>query len=105
MHFHEPLPEISVTEVPEGAAVLDVREDDEWAQGRIAWAQHIPMSTLGSRAAEVAVPEEGPLVVACHLGGRSAQVTAWLRSQGVDAVNMVGGMDAWEAAGRPVERG
>ena len=102
MHYHDPLPSIAAADVPEGAPVLDVREDDEWAAGHIEWAQHIPMSTLGQRAAEVVVPEDGPLIVACHLGGRSAQVTAWLRSQGVDAVNLTGGMDAWEAAARPV---
>jgi rhodanese-related sulfurtransferase len=102
---YAPLPHVSAAEVPEQAPMLDVREDYEWAEGHVAWAQHIPMSALGSRAQEIALPEEGPLIVACHLGGRSAQVTAWLRSQGVDAVNLAGGMDAWEAAGRPVERG
>ena len=39
----------------------------------------------------------------CKVGGRSAQVTAWLRQQGFDAVNLEGGMLAWEAAGRPME--
>jgi rhodanese-related sulfurtransferase len=36
------------------------------------------------------------------VGGRSAQVTQYLRQQGVDAVNVDGGMLAWEAAGRPL---
>ena len=43
---------------------------------------------------------EGQTLVVCKVGGRSAQVTAWLQSQGVDAVNLAGGMLDWEAAGR-----
>jgi rhodanese-related sulfurtransferase len=102
--MHEPLPSVPPVDVPEGAPVLDVREDDEWAEVRIPWAQHVPLSALVQGAREIEVPEDAPLVVACHVGGRSAQVVAWLRSQGVDAVNLAGGMAAWEGAGRTVER-
>jgi rhodanese-related sulfurtransferase len=41
------------------------------------------------------------VLVVCHVGGRSAHATAFLRRQGVDAVNLTGGMAAWEAARRP----
>ena len=102
MTTYSPIPQIAAIDVPDGAPLLDVREDHEWEQIHVAWAQHIPMAELKARAGDIAVPENGPLIVACHIGGRSAQVTAWLRSQGVDAVNLTGGMDAWEAAGRPV---
>jgi rhodanese-related sulfurtransferase len=102
--MREPLPTIAPADVPVGAPVLDVREDDEWAEVRIPWAHHVPLSTLVRESVDLQVPEEGPLVVTCHLGARSAQVVAWLRSQGVDAVNLAGGMDAWERAGRPVDR-
>jgi rhodanese-related sulfurtransferase len=40
--------------------------------------------------------------VVCRVGGRSAQVTAWLSGQGRDAVNLAGGLDAWAGAGRPL---
>ena len=40
--------------------------------------------------------------VICKVGVRSAQATAYLRDQGVDAVNVVGGMLAWAASGREV---
>ena len=103
--MHQRLPSIAPADVRDGAPVLDVREDDEWAEVRIPWAQHVPLSILASRPVEIDIPEDGPLVVACHVGGRSSQVVAWLRSQGVDAVNLAGGMDAWEGAGRPVQRG
>ena len=42
------------------------------------------------------------IVVVCKVGARSAQVTAWLRHQGYDAVNLEGGMLAWAAARRPM---
>ena len=40
------LPSASVEEIPEGARVLDVREDEEWEAGHIAGAQHIPLRQL-----------------------------------------------------------
>ncbi len=87
-------------DVAADATVLDVREDDEWAAGHIAGATHVPLSGLPTRAAEI--PDADPLVVVCRVGGRSAQVTAWLVGQGRDAVNLEGGLYAWEDAGRPL---
>jgi rhodanese-related sulfurtransferase len=93
------VPAVTVTEVPAGATLLDVREDDEWVAGHAPDAVHVPMSQFLSRLDEV---PEGPLAVVCRVGGRSAQVTAYLLGQGREAVNVHGGMLAWEAAGRPV---
>lgn len=86
--------------VPAGVAVLDVREDDEWAAGHVEGSTHVPLSEIQQRVADV--PAADPLVVVCRVGGRSAQVTAWLRQQGWEAVNLDGGLQAWEAAGRPL---
>ncbi|RKS80309.1 rhodanese-related sulfurtransferase [Motilibacter peucedani] len=99
------LPTIDAADVVPGTPVLDVREQAEWDEVHLERAQHIPLSELSARAGEIVVPESGPLVVACHLGGRSAQVVAWLRAQGVDALNLAGGLDEWEARGLPVVRG
>ncbi|NMO90126.1 rhodanese-like domain-containing protein [Actinomycetospora sp. TBRC 11914] len=93
------VPAVAATEVPEGSTLLDVREDDEWVAGHAPQAVHVPMSQFLSRLDEV---PEGPLAVVCRVGGRSAQVTAYLVGQGREAVNVSGGMLAWEAAGRPV---
>jgi rhodanese-related sulfurtransferase len=92
---------VTVTEVGDGALV-DVREQWEWDEGHAPQAVHLPMSEFVERLAEL--PESRPLHVICHVGGRSAQVVGWLGSQGIDAVNVLGGMDAWEDAGLPVER-
>ena len=54
----------------------------------------------------VALPADRPVMVVCHLGGRSAAVAGFLiRSGRSDVVNVAGGMDAWERAGLPVRHG
>ncbi len=92
-------------EPPAETVLLDVREDDEWAAGHIAGAVHVPMMTLPQRLQYDPGPisPDHEIVVICKMGGRSAQVTAWLQQQGYSAVNLAGGMLAWEAAGRPME--
>ncbi len=89
--LHDPLPADLV--------VLDVREPHEWAAGHVADAVHVPLGDLPGRVGELD-PQARTLVV-CHVGGRSARATAWLAQQGHDVTNLAGGMDAWEAAGRP----
>ena len=86
--------------VEDGAFLLDVREPDEWTAGHASAAAHIPLGQVASRAGEV--PGEGTVVVICRSGARSNRAAAFLRSQGVDAVNLAGGMQAWAASGLDV---
>jgi rhodanese-related sulfurtransferase len=88
------------TPIPPGLVVLDVRESHEWAAGHIEGALHIPLGDLPARVGEL--DPTAATVVVCHVGGRSARATAWLHAQGHDVVNLEGGMEAWEQAGRPV---
>jgi rhodanese-related sulfurtransferase len=83
--------------LPEGLAILDVREPVEWAHGHIDGAVHIPLMELPDRLDEVPADQ---LLVVCKVGARSAQATGYLLQQGRDAVNLDGGMLDWEAAGR-----
>jgi rhodanese-related sulfurtransferase len=96
------IPTVAITGVPdplpEGLAVLDVREPVEWAHGHIAGAVHIPLMDLPARLADV--PAERQTLVVCKVGGRSAQAAAYLLQQGYDVVNLDGGMLDWSAAGR-----
>ncbi|MFD6414944.1 rhodanese-like domain-containing protein [Streptomyces sp. NPDC060194] len=99
------VPTVGVDALRDGDFLLDVREDDEWKAGHAEGALHIPMSDFVARFGELteAVSEENPRVhVVCRVGGRSAQVTQYLVGQGIDAVNVDGGMLAWESAGKPV---
>lgn len=86
-----------------GAQLLDVREQSEWDDVHAPQALLLPMSELQARWQEVPVGDE-PVVVVCHSGYRSAQVVAALDRAGVPAVNLTGGMVAWEQAGAPVVR-
>ncbi|MBO8187197.1 rhodanese-like domain-containing protein [Streptomyces spirodelae] len=99
------VPQTDAASVPADALLLDVREDDEWAAGRAPGALHIPMSDFVARQGELTerLGEGERVYVVCRVGGRSAQVAAYLAQQGVDAVNVDGGMLAWHAAGRPLE--
>ena len=94
------LPSVPASAVPDGATVLDVREDEEWAAGHIDGALHVPMGQVPARLAEL--PADTELHVVCRAGGRSARVAAWLQENGYDVVNVAGGMGAWAEAGRPM---
>ena len=86
--------------VDAGALLLDVREDFEWERGHAPQALHIAMSELGQRVEEL--PTDRTIVCVCHIGGRSAMVVDALNRSGWQAVNVLGGMEAWAAAGLPV---
>lgn len=97
------VPTVAVGELPEDAVLLDVREPAEWAAGHIDGARHVPMFQVPQHIGYAEdLTSETPIVVICKVGGRSAQVTAWLNQQGYSAVNLEGGMLAWQAAGRPM---
>ena len=99
-----PLPEVDARAAAalaeEGALLLDVREDDEWATGHAPQAVHRPLSRLTVED----VPADRNVVAVCRVGSRSGQVTAALVARGYEIVNLAGGMAAWAAAGLPVVR-
>ena len=82
--------------------LLDVREPWEFETARMPGATLLPMSTIGSRIAEVEALQESvggarrPIICICHHGARSMQVAAFLEKQGLEnVVNMSGGIHAW----------
>jgi rhodanese-related sulfurtransferase len=76
------------------AVALDVRENDEWAAGRISGSVHLPLGEL---------VEGTPLVVVCRSGSRSAWAAEMLGRAGYEAWNLAGGLQAWDTAGLPLE--
>ncbi|WP_432833287.1 rhodanese-like domain-containing protein [Dactylosporangium sp. CA-092794] len=100
--FRQPsIPTATVGDITDDAYLLDVREDDEWAAGHAPGAVHVPMMQIPARIEEI--PEDRDVYVVCRVGGRSARVVGFLMSNGRDrVVNVDGGMQSWEAAGRPM---
>jgi len=94
------VPEVSVQDLPADAVILDVREDDEWVAGHVEGATHVPLGEVPQRLGEL--PDADPLYIICRSGNRSGRAVAWLGQQGVESVNVAGGMRAWAAAGRPM---
>lgn len=91
-------------EDPASPLLVDVREANEFEDVRAPGAVLVPMSAFAARAGKL--PPDRPLMVVCHLGGRSAAAAGFLiRSGRRDVVNVAGGMDAWERAGLPIRRG
>jgi rhodanese-related sulfurtransferase len=88
------------TPLPEDITVLDVREPVEWQHGHVDGSVHVPMMEIAERVGEL--PTDSQVLVVCKVGGRSARVVQFLVAQGVDAVNLDGGLLEWEAAGRPL---
>ncbi len=75
--------------------LLDVREPVELAIASLPGAKHIPMGDVPVRAHQELDPDDH-IVVVCHHGVRSLNVTNWLRQQGFEkAQSMRGGIDRW----------
>ncbi len=102
-----PVPNIGVHELAEamreGAPLIDVRELHEFEEVRADSARLIPLADVSGRLSEF--PNDRTFFVICHLGGRSLRAAAFLRQNGLDAVNVDGGTDAWVAAGLPTQSG
>jgi len=76
------------------AVLVDVREPFELDICRIAGSVAIPMGTIPQNLGQL--PRDQTILVQCHHGGRSLQVTEYLRQQGFSRVsNVAGGIDAW----------
>ncbi len=88
-----------------GARLIDVREDNEWAAGHAAGAEHLARGVL-ERDIERMVPDPAtPLFLYCGGGYRSILAAATLREMGyTNVTSIAGGWRAWEESGAPVDR-
>jgi rhodanese-related sulfurtransferase len=111
----EVTPEEAQADVDEGKEVvlLDVREPDEWARGRIPGAVHVPLRSVSFQCnpasptadARLTDHKDQRVVVYCAKGNRSLMAADALKKMGYrDVVSMKGGIVDWAKEGYPVER-
>lgn len=85
----------ALREAGDDVVLLDVREPFEIALANIPGSRHIVMGDIPARFNQELDPEQH-IVVVCHHGVRSMNVTAWLRQQGFEKVQSLrGGIDRW----------
>ncbi|WP_438497103.1 rhodanese-like domain-containing protein [Paenibacillus sp. IHBB 3054] len=73
---------------------LDVREQEEWQEGHIAGAKHLPLGQLSERLNELDPNPE--TIVICRSGGRSGLACELLIASGFNAISMTGGLNNWK---------
>ena len=85
------------------ATVVDVRGRAEFEAGHVPGAMNIPLGELSERIGEVR--SDQPVIVQCQSGARSAIAASVLQALGrANVRDLVGGLEAWQRAGRPIER-
>jgi rhodanese-related sulfurtransferase len=100
MNQPDALHEVLSTDLPAGAFLLDVREDDEWVAGHAPGAVHVRLRDLSARFGEL--PDDREVYVICRSGNRSAYAAQALAGAGLNAINVADGMTGWAVAGRPM---
>ena len=78
--------------------VIDVRTDDEWADGHLEGSRHIELNEV-SAAAE-SIDRDSPIVFVCAVGNRSTMAAQAFRTAGFEAYSLAGGLEAWGDDGR-----
>ena len=93
---------VQVNEVPENAQLIDVREPDEFSDTHAKGAVNLPLSNFAALSEQIDFDQ--PSYVICKSGGRSAEASQYLEAvRGTEAINVVGGTQAWVEAGLPTE--
>ena len=83
--------------------IVDVRDDDEWAEGRISDSLHLTLNEL--TAVADSIDRDVPVVFVCAVGNRSAMAADAFRTAGFDAFSLAGGLTAWAEGGHELETG
>ncbi len=93
-----------VAAIADGATVIDVRSDAEWAQGHVAGAMHVPVGADDFRQRVDGLDRSAPVYLYCASGARSGRAARTLEGMGFERVVNAGGFSRLAAAGAPVER-
>ncbi len=81
--------------------LVDVRQAEEHAAGRIAGGRLVELTQLAAEAETI--DRSRPVVFYCRSGARSAMAAQSFDQAGFDAHNMTGGLLEWAAVGLPLE--
>jgi rhodanese-related sulfurtransferase len=100
--------EVSVSEardrIVNGAALIDVREDNEFDSAHAAGAKHMGRGVIERDIVQTIPDKDAEIILYCGGGYRSALATDNLQKMGYTNVwSMAGGWHAWEESGAPVE--
>ncbi|PAP77832.1 rhodanese-like domain-containing protein [Rubrivirga marina] len=93
-----------VAAIADGATVVDVRTDDEYAGGHVAGAIHANVFDDGFEQRMASLDRTEPVYLYCASGVRSGRAAAVLEGMGFERVVNAGGFDDLAAAGAPVDR-
>ncbi len=103
---HEPVPHIDADTAAHaaeaGALLIDVGSPDDWFAGHVPHALLVEPELIDADLADV--PKDRPIVVAGRDQGGTEAIVASLRHEGFDAAVLDGGVNAWRASGRKLER-
>ena len=87
------------------AVVLDVRTPEEYAKGHLPGSVLLDFKAPDFKEKVTKLDRNRTYLVHCAVGGRSAQACDQMNQAGfIKVLNLEGGIKAWEAAGKPVER-
>lgn len=94
--------------VRQSVIVLDVRNPEELAGGRIQGSRNVPLGQLSGWLDRLPRPSHDlvisrPIVTVCQSGRRSETAAALLTAAGFMVQSLAGGMDQWSAEGHPVD--
>ena len=93
----------NLKEITDESIVIDVREEYEFLEVRATGVKLLPLEQIPDAASNL--PKEKQIFIICASGNRSMIACEYLNSKGFEAVNVIGGTIAWNAAGYPVSRG
>ncbi|MGK0674740.1 MAG: rhodanese-like domain-containing protein [Halothiobacillaceae bacterium] len=85
--------------------VLDVREINEYREGHLRDAKHIPLGQLGGKINQLESWKDKPVIIYCRSGHRSGAACNLLAKHGFTKLyNLAGGIMAWTHSGLPLKK-
>jgi rhodanese-related sulfurtransferase len=105
---------LAAADLPAGAVLIDIREPESYAQGRLPGAANLPRGLLeftiirhpglASGPSPSSVDTAAPIYLYCDTGGRSVLAACALQEMGFEEVySLAGGFKAWQSSGYPIE--